>query len=53
MLSRAGYRAACLYGGGVQLLPAEHPYELVRIAMGPDTDLNSELSMESAAGAVK
>jgi len=43
-LRRAGYRAACLYGGGVQLLPAEQPYGLVRIAMGPDTDLNSELA---------
>jgi peptidoglycan/xylan/chitin deacetylase (PgdA/CDA1 family) len=53
MLRRAGYRAACLYGGGVQLLPTEHPYELVRIAMGPDTDLDSELSMKSVAGAVK
>lgn len=49
VLSRAGYRAACLYGGGVQALPAEEPYGLLRIAMGPDTDLRSELSMAEAA----
>jgi peptidoglycan/xylan/chitin deacetylase (PgdA/CDA1 family) len=50
MLGRAGYRAACLYSGGVQLIPAEQRYGLYRIAMGPDTDLRSELSMASTTG---
>jgi peptidoglycan/xylan/chitin deacetylase (PgdA/CDA1 family) len=42
-LERAGYRAACLYGRGVNRLPVEEPYRLARIAMGPDTDLEVEL----------
>jgi hypothetical protein len=43
-LRRAGYRAACLYGDGPNLLPVEGPYLLERVAMGPDTDLDAELS---------
>ncbi len=42
-LKRAGYRAACLYGGGPNPLPIADPYRLARLAMGPDTDLQSEL----------
>ncbi len=42
-LQHAGYRAAFLYGGGLARLPAEDPYGLPRIAMGPDTDLEAEL----------
>jgi peptidoglycan/xylan/chitin deacetylase (PgdA/CDA1 family) len=42
-LERAGYRAACLYGGGPQRLPVANPYRLKRVAMGPDTDLAMEL----------
>ena len=42
-LERAGYRAACLYGGGPNRLPAAGPYRLTRLAVGPDTDLQAEL----------
>src|SRR5829696_812308 len=42
-LKRAGYRAACLYGGGPNRLPAGDPYRLTRLAVGPDTDLQAEL----------
>jgi peptidoglycan/xylan/chitin deacetylase (PgdA/CDA1 family) len=44
LLRRAGYRAACLYGGGPQPVPAADPFRLARIPMGPDTDLAKELS---------
>jgi len=43
MLKRAGYRAACLYGGGPTRLPAPEPYRLTRLAVGPDSDLQAEL----------
>jgi peptidoglycan/xylan/chitin deacetylase (PgdA/CDA1 family) len=49
MLSRAGYRAACLYGGGPNRLPIADPYRLTRIAMGPDTDLRAALAHEPVA----
>jgi peptidoglycan/xylan/chitin deacetylase (PgdA/CDA1 family) len=39
MLERAGYRAACLYGGGPHRMPVADPYRLERVAVGPDTDL--------------
>jgi peptidoglycan/xylan/chitin deacetylase (PgdA/CDA1 family) len=42
-LERAGYRAACLYGGGLTSMPAADPYRLTRIPVGPDTDLQAEL----------
>jgi peptidoglycan/xylan/chitin deacetylase (PgdA/CDA1 family) len=42
-LKRAGYRAACLYGGGPNRLPAADPYRLTRLAVGPDTDLQAAL----------
>ena len=42
-LKRAGYAAACLYGGDPIRLPADEPYRLARIAIGPDTDLRAEL----------
>ncbi len=42
-LRRAGYRAACLYGGGPNPLPITDPYRLARLAMGPDTDLKAAL----------
>ena len=45
-LKRAGYRAACLYGGGPNLAPLADPYRLTRMAMGPDTDLCSMLGQE-------
>ena len=45
-LKRAGYRAACLYGGGPTSLPAADPYRLTRLAVGPDTDLHEELREE-------
>ena len=48
-LKRAGYRAACLYGGGPIRLPAADPYRLTRLAVGPDTDLQAELREERSA----
>ena len=42
-LKRAGYRAACLYGGGPNRLPAVDPYRLTRVAAGPDTNLQAAL----------
>jgi peptidoglycan/xylan/chitin deacetylase (PgdA/CDA1 family) len=44
LLLRAGYRAACLYGGGLQTVPADNRFRLARLTMGPDTDLARELS---------
>jgi peptidoglycan/xylan/chitin deacetylase (PgdA/CDA1 family) len=38
-LSKAGYRAAFLYGGGVERLAAASCYRLSRLAIGADTDL--------------
>lgn len=43
-LAQAGYRAACLYGGGPLQFPIGDPYRLARVAIGPDTDLDVELS---------
>jgi peptidoglycan/xylan/chitin deacetylase (PgdA/CDA1 family) len=42
-LVRTGYRAACLYEGGPVSIPANDPYRLERLAMGPDTDLRTAL----------
>lgn len=47
-LQRAGYRAACLYGGGPNYLPVEDHYRLTRVAMGPDTDLRAVLEDDDA-----
>ncbi len=43
LLERAGYEAACLYGGGAIQLPIADPYRLTRLAMGPDSDLDALL----------
>src|SRR5713226_4043840 len=48
-LKRAGYRAACLFGGGPNPVPVADSYRLMRLAMGPDTDLGS-LLVEEAKG---
>ncbi len=45
-LERAGYRAACLYGGGPHRLPIADPYGIERVAVGPDTDLGREMEGE-------
>ena len=42
-LARTGYRAAFGYGGGTFSIPANDPYRLERLAMGPDTDLRTAL----------
>jgi peptidoglycan/xylan/chitin deacetylase (PgdA/CDA1 family) len=42
-LRRAGYRAACLYGGSPNRVPPADAYRLTRLAMGPDTDLPAAL----------
>jgi len=47
-LSKAGYKAACLYGGGPNRVPVANPYCLTRLAMGPDTDLRAALEQTSA-----
>ena len=49
ILGRVGYRAAFLYGGEggpVPLLPGDH-FRIARIAVGPDTDLESILGAEA------
>jgi len=43
-LARAGYVAACGYGGGPFRATAADPYRLERVAMGPDTDLAAALA---------
>jgi len=50
-LLRAGYRGACLYGGGVVSPPVD-PLALPRIAIGVDTDLEAALTgaLPPAAG---
>ena len=50
-LRRAGYRAACLYGGGPNRVPVANPYRLTRLAVGPDTDLEEALRGVDAAEA--
>jgi peptidoglycan/xylan/chitin deacetylase (PgdA/CDA1 family) len=52
VLRQAGYRAACLYGGGVSFMPPADVYRLPRLAMGPDTDLRAALAVLSAEGEV-
>jgi len=47
-LSAAGYRAACLYGGGPVGWPAE-AYALPRVPVGPDTELAALLGPGSGA----
>jgi peptidoglycan/xylan/chitin deacetylase (PgdA/CDA1 family) len=42
-LARAGYRAACLYGGGPVNLAGADRFRLERVAVGPDSDLSNEL----------
>lgn len=49
-LRRAEYRAACLYKGGMVRLPGADPYRLPRLAMGPDTDLESLLTESDGIG---
>jgi peptidoglycan/xylan/chitin deacetylase (PgdA/CDA1 family) len=48
-LRRAGYRAACLYGGGPNPVPPADVYRLARLAMGPDTDLAAALAESRGA----
>lgn len=43
ILERTGYRAACLYEGGPQVLPVTDAYRLSRLPIGPDTDLHAAL----------
>jgi peptidoglycan/xylan/chitin deacetylase (PgdA/CDA1 family) len=44
-LARTGYRAAFGYGGETFSIPANDPYRLERLAMGPDTDLMTALEV--------
>ena len=39
MLREAGYSAAFLYGGGLNVMPCRDRFAFQRVAMGPDTDL--------------
>jgi peptidoglycan/xylan/chitin deacetylase (PgdA/CDA1 family) len=43
LLGNAGYKAAVLYGGGPVDPASLSPFQLTRIAVGPDTSLNREL----------
>ena len=43
VLRNAGYRAACLYGGGPNRLPPPEPFRLTRLAIGPDSNLEALL----------
>jgi peptidoglycan/xylan/chitin deacetylase (PgdA/CDA1 family) len=43
-LARAGYRAACLYGGGLVTEPIGDPFALPRLRIGSDTDLAAMLT---------
>jgi peptidoglycan/xylan/chitin deacetylase (PgdA/CDA1 family) len=43
LLEKVGYRAACLYGGGVETVPGADRWRLQRLAMGPDSDLDRML----------
>jgi peptidoglycan/xylan/chitin deacetylase (PgdA/CDA1 family) len=45
LLKQAGYRAACLYDGGLNHFPIANPFLLSRLTMGPETDLRSELGV--------
>lgn len=45
-LVQAGYRAAFLYGGGVQPVPANDSFRLLRLAMGRDSVLERQLQMQ-------
>jgi len=45
---RAGYKAACLYGGGINSLPVADPYLLTRVAMAPGMDLSTALEDNKA-----
>jgi peptidoglycan/xylan/chitin deacetylase (PgdA/CDA1 family) len=45
-LIQTGYSAAFLYGGGVCTWPTDDPFLLPRVAMGPDTELQVELSLQ-------
>jgi peptidoglycan/xylan/chitin deacetylase (PgdA/CDA1 family) len=49
-LRSAGYRAACLYDGGLNHGPIRHPYRLARLTMGPDTDLDRRLDTWADSG---
>jgi peptidoglycan/xylan/chitin deacetylase (PgdA/CDA1 family) len=44
-LGRAGYRAACVYDGGLNHGPIRQPYQLARLTMGSDTDLDRRLDV--------
>ena len=44
ILERAGYSAACLYGGEPMFASVTAPFRLSRVAMGPDTDMAGELA---------
>jgi peptidoglycan/xylan/chitin deacetylase (PgdA/CDA1 family) len=48
LLRQAGFRAACLYGGGPIALPIVDRYRLARLAMGPDTNLQIALDRACA-----
>jgi peptidoglycan/xylan/chitin deacetylase (PgdA/CDA1 family) len=43
ILREAGYSAALLYGGGLNVMPPLDRFQLQRLAMGPDTDLGALL----------
>ena len=47
LLERNGYRAACLFPGGISKLPAANDYFLPRVDMFPHSDLRTLLGSRS------
>ena len=43
-LLKAGFKSAFLYGGGAFKTNNYHPFQISRIAIGPDTDIKKELA---------
>jgi peptidoglycan/xylan/chitin deacetylase (PgdA/CDA1 family) len=44
LLEHCHYRAACLYDGLLNELPVKTPYQLSRLTIGPDSDLEALLT---------
>jgi peptidoglycan/xylan/chitin deacetylase (PgdA/CDA1 family) len=49
LLRRARYRAACLYDGELNDLPIGNPFQLHRLTLGPDSDLDALLTPVEAS----
>jgi peptidoglycan/xylan/chitin deacetylase (PgdA/CDA1 family) len=45
LLRKTGYRAACLYDGGLNPFPISDAFRLHRLYLGPETDLKVEMAV--------